>query len=145
MTYNESSPFGFEDLDVYRAARRLRKRFYKLAERLPGQERYGLASQIRRAAVSLTSNIAEGHGRYNWQDNSRFCRQARGSLCELVDDLSVCVDMRYESSEALADLKDDAAEVLRLLNGYIRYLQNSRKTGRNRQTGAGTDGNQHHS
>jgi four helix bundle protein len=125
--YNEGSAFGFEDLDVYQAARRLRNRFYKLAQQLPGEERFALASQMRRAAVSLTNNIAEGHGRFHWQDNSRFCRQARGSLCELVDDVSVCMDMRYASPEALDDLKTDAADVLRLLNGYIRYLQNRRR------------------
>jgi len=128
MAYGEGrSPFGFEDLEVYKAARELRKRVYKLAKRLPAEERYGLSLQMRKAAVSLTNNIAEGHGRYHWQDNTRFCRQSRGSLCEIVDDINVCIDEVYAKKEHLDDLKTDAARVLRLLNGYIAYLQRQRK------------------
>ena len=124
------SVFGFEDLDVYQAARELRRRVYKLVKLLPPEERYDLAPQMRRAAVSLTNNIAEGHGRYNWQDNTRFCRQSRGSLCELVDDFSVCEDQQYAKPDHLQNLRDDAANVLRLLNGYIAYLQRQRNAGR---------------
>jgi len=115
--------FGFEDLDVYKAAREFRKRVYKLSKLLPPEEKFGLRSQMTRAAASLTSNIAEGHGRYSWQDNTRFCRQARGSLAEVVDDINVCIDEEYAESEHLADLKADAVRVLKLLNGYIAYLQ----------------------
>jgi len=129
MDYDETkSPFGFEDLDVYRAARAFRGRVYKLLKLLPAEEKYALGQQMRRSAISITNNIAEGHGRYNWQDNTRFCRIARGSLCETVDDINTCADEDYASPEHLDNLKDDAANLLRLLNGYIRYLQKSRKT-----------------
>ena len=80
MTENAvRSPFGFEDLDVYRSARALQKELYKLAREMPVEERFALAVQLRKAAVSVTNNIAEGHGRYNWQDSTTFCRNARGS------------------------------------------------------------------
>ena len=86
MAYgNGKSPFGFEDLEVYKAARAYRRRIYKLVKLLPPEEKYALGQQMRRSAISITNNIAEGHGRYNWQDNVRFCRIARGSLCETVD------------------------------------------------------------
>ncbi len=128
----EKSPFGFEDLEVYKAARALRRRVYKLVKLLPLEEKYDLAPQMRRAAVSLTNNIAEGHGRYHWQDNTRFCRLSRGSLCEIADDINVCEDEQYAAPDHLQSLREDAADVLRLLNGYIAYLQRQRKAERGR-------------
>ena len=123
---NATSAFGFEDLEVYQAARGFRGRVYRLIKLLPGEERFALAQQMRRAAVSITNNIAEGHGRYNWQDRMRFCRNARGSLAEVVDDINVCTDEGYAEQEHLENLKIDAAKVLRLLNGYIGYLRRQR-------------------
>jgi len=121
---DDRSSFGFEDLDVYKAACAFRRRIYKLAELLPPEEKYALAQQMRRAAVSLTSNIAEGYGRHHWQESSQFCRQSRGSLLELVEDINICMDEGYASAEPLDKLKrQDALEVLKLLNGYIAYLQ----------------------
>ena len=117
------SSFGFEDLKVYKAAREFRKRIYKLVKLLPPEEKHHLRPQMMDASVSLTNNIAEGHGRYNWQDNTRFCRISRGSLCELVDDVNVCIDEEYARPEHLEDLKADAANLMRMLNGYIAYLQ----------------------
>jgi four helix bundle protein len=85
----------FMDLDVWKAARELRKKFYEIARRLPAEEKFGLVSQMRRAAVSVTNNIAEGHGRYHYQENIQFLRHSRGSLEELLDDLTVCSDEQY--------------------------------------------------
>jgi len=117
------SPFGFEDLEVYQAAQSLQGKAYKLASLLPEEEKFNLVRQMRRAAVSLTNNIAEGYGRFTWQDTSHFCRQARGSLMELVDDINICAKQEYAQREYLNDLKANAERVLRLLNGYVRYLQ----------------------
>ena len=114
----------FEDLEVYKKARELRKRLYGVATRLPDFEKYELGRQIRRASVSLTNNIAEGHGRYHYLDEIKFELQARGSLAELVDDLNVCEDEHYLSPPDIADLKEQAREVQRLINGYIRFLRN---------------------
>ncbi|KKK46622.1 hypothetical protein LCGC14_3163390, partial [marine sediment metagenome] len=79
--------YSFEKLEVYNLAREYRKKIYKLTYRLPKEEKYNLINQIRRAAVSLTNKIAEGHGRYHYQENIQFLRQSRGSLEELLDDL----------------------------------------------------------
>jgi len=114
----------FEDLEVYKKARELRKRLYGVARRLPDFEKYELGRQIRRASVSLTNNIAEGHGRYHYLDEIKFELQARGSLAELVDDLNVCEDEQYLSPTDIADLRERASEVQRLINGYIRFLRN---------------------
>lgn len=113
----------FEDLSVYQAAREFRKAVYAVARDLPEVEKYGLASQMRRAAVSLTNNIAEGHGRYHYPDQIRFMLQSRGSLEELIDDLNVCLDEGYLEPEDVAELKQKAQSVLALLNGYLRYLR----------------------
>jgi len=85
----------FEELELYKASRDYRKKVYALVKKLPRQEEYNLASQMRRAATSLTNNIADGHGRYHYQENIQFCRQSRGSLSELIDDLNICNDESY--------------------------------------------------
>ena len=89
----------FEDLEVYQVAREFRKKMYGVTRRLPDFEKFELASQIRRAAVSLTNNMAEGHGRYHFADQVRFFLGSRGSLQELVDDLNVCDDEKYLESD----------------------------------------------
>jgi four helix bundle protein len=124
---NEETFRTFEDLKVYKKAREFRKRMYAVGRRLPDFEKYELGRQIRRASVSLTNNIGEGHGRYHYLDEIKFELQARGSLAELVDALNVCEDEHYLSPADVADLKEQAREVQRLINGYIRFLR-SRKS-----------------
>ena len=120
----DANPFGFEELDVYKSARAFRTRVYKLANMLPGHEKFALAQQMRRAAASLTSNIAEGYGRHHWQENTQFYRQSRGSLLELVDQINICLDESYADAQHLEALKrEDAVTLVKLLNGYIAYLQ----------------------
>jgi four helix bundle protein len=101
---------------------------YAAARKLPDFEKYELGRQIRRASVSLTNNIAEGHGRYHYLDEIKFQLQSRGSLAELIDDLNVCQDEDYLSAAEIVELKEQAKEVQRLINGYIRFLR-SRKSG----------------
>jgi four helix bundle protein len=113
----------FEDLEVYQTAREFRKMMYRIAKRLPEIERFGLANQIRRAALSLTNNIAEGHGRYHYLDQIKFTLQSRGSLEELIDDLNVCEDEEYVSTQDVGPLKQEGWRVRKLLDGYIRYLR----------------------
>ena len=118
----------FEDLEAYKAARAFRVAMYAVSRRLPDFERFELASQIRRAAVSLTNNIAEGHGRWHFLDHIKFVLQGRGSLTELLDDVNVCEDERYLPATDVAKLKADGWHVLKLINGYLRYLRD-RKLG----------------
>jgi len=114
----------FEDLEVYKAARELRKTMYAVSRGLPDFEKYELGRQIRRAAVSLTNNMAEGHGRFHYPDQIRFFLHSRGSLDELVDDLNVCSDENYLSAQETENLKEHASGVLILINGYLRHLRN---------------------
>ena len=96
---------------------------YKLARRLPPEEKYNLVGQMRRAALSLTNNIAEGHGRFHYQENIQFLRHSRGSLTELLDDLNTCIDEEYADVEELNGLKREGFELMRRINGYIAYLK----------------------
>ena len=118
----------FEDLEVYQAARNFRKMMYEIARRLPDIEKFGLASQIRRAALSLTNNIAEGHGRYHYLDQIKFTLQSRGSLEELIDDLNVCADEDYLPIEEIGSLKEQGWRVRQLIDGYIRYLRQQKNS-----------------
>ena len=113
----------FEDLEVYQVAREFRKTMYGVARRLPEGEKFALTNQIRRAAVSLTNNIAEGHGRFHFLEQIKFMLQSRGSLEELLDDLNVCVDEGYLAIQEVESLRQEGWRVHKLINGYIRFLR----------------------
>ncbi len=80
-----------------------------------------------RASRSVSANIAEGHGRYHFQENIQFCRQSRGSLYELLDHLTVALDEHYISEEKFDILKTKILKTVKILNGYISYLKRQKK------------------
>jgi four helix bundle protein len=92
---------SFEDLNVWKKAREFRKSLRELAKQFPNEEKYRLADQIIRASRSVTANIAEGHGRFHYQENIQFCRTSRGSLSEVLDHLTVAYDERFITMEQL--------------------------------------------
>lgn len=118
----------FEDLEGYQIAREFRKAMYQVNRRLPSFEKFELGSQIRRAAVSLTNNIAEGHGRFHYLEQIKFCLNSRGSLEELLDDLNICEDESYLPVAEIPPLSQEGWRVHQLFNGYIRWLR-ERKQG----------------
>jgi four helix bundle protein len=115
--------FRLDDFELYRAAREFRKKAYLLIRQLPRTERFSLDPQMRRAAVSVTNNVAEGHGRWHYQENLRFCRMARGSIDELLDDLNVCTDEQYGDQKLVEELRADAYSLIGRLNSYMGYLR----------------------
>ena len=125
---NEKRHSTFEDLEVYQLAREFRRTMYRVAKRVPDIEKFGLASQTRRAALSLTNNIAEGHGRFHYLDQIKFTLQSRGSLEELIDDLNVGEDEQYVPIEEIASLKQEGWRLRQLINGYIRYLRDQKNS-----------------
>ncbi len=125
MSYESS--FGLDDFELYKEAREFRRQIYRLLKTLPSEERYALGAQMRRAAISVSNNIAEGHGRWYYQENIRFCRISRGSVGELIDDLSVCADEAYAKPEILDPLKEDAQKLIARINSYIAYLRRSKQ------------------
>lgn len=113
----------FEDLEVYKLAREFSRKVGKLIKILPKYEDYNLKSQMKRAKVSVTNNIAEGYGRYHYQENIQFCRQSRGSVCELIDDFNECFDEGYINKDYCRELKNDGYHLIKVLNGYIASLK----------------------
>ncbi len=111
----------FEDLIAWQKAMRLAEEIYKLTRSLPEKERFGLCSQMRRAAVSVPSNIAEGHGRGSRQDYIRFLRTARGSINELRTQLMLASRLELVSGNPAID--DLAREVAVILQALIRSLE----------------------
>ena len=96
---------SFEDLDCWKHSTTLRRRLAELVKIFPAEEKYRLTDQIIRASRSATSNIAEGYGRFHFQENTQYCRQARGSLYELIDHLLIAADQGYISKEEFTGLK----------------------------------------
>lgn len=119
----------FEDLEVWQLARELRRTVSKVVKTFPADEKYRLTDQMIRASRSVTANIAEGYGRYHYQENIQYCRQSRGSLFELIDHLTVASDERYIAGEIFDDEKERIFVVIRKLNGYIHYLEKRKKNG----------------
>ena len=82
-----------------------------------------LVPQMRRAALSVTNNIAEGHGSRSYRHTISYLYRSRGSVNELIDDLSFCEDEEYFKKEHLDDVRADARSVIRLINGYVAFLR----------------------
>ncbi len=112
----------FEDLEVWQMARDFRRKISTLVKTFPSEEKYRLLDQMVRSSRSVTANIAEGYGRYHYQENIQFCRQSRGSLYETIDHLTVALDESYITEELLKSLREDALVIVKKLNGYIHYL-----------------------
>jgi four helix bundle protein len=117
---------GFEDLECYQLALQVMRQAYRVAKRLPPEEKYNLVDQMRRAAVSVVLNIAEGYGRYHYLDSLRFYYIARGSLDETLSGFIVCNELRYTSDEVSAQ-RELCHSALRSLNGYIRYVRKQKQ------------------
>ena len=118
---------SFEDLFVYQKAREFSRKIAKLIKELPESEKFKLKDQMTRARRSITNNIAEGYGRFHYQENIQYCRQSRGSICEVVDDLIECFDENYIDENKCRSLKDEAYSLMKILNKYIAYLQRAKK------------------
>lgn len=126
MNYDK---FTLDNFELYNLAREFRKKIYILIKKLPVEEKYCLAPQMRKAALSITNNIAEGHGRWHYQENIQFCRISRGSTEEIIDDLNLCIDERYFEKELLEARKSEAYFLIKKINGYIAYLKKSKQQG----------------
>ena len=119
--------YRLDHFELYLKARAFRRKIYGVIKQLPRAERYCLDPQMRKAVVSITNNIAEGHGRWHYQENIQFCRIARGSAEEIIDDLSICLDEKYAAPDLLTQLEEEAYELIGRINGYIAYLKNTKQ------------------
>lgn len=119
---------GLESLKVWHKARELMVTVHKrVVPRLPPEEKWDLAKQIRRSSKSVAANIAEGHGRYYYQQGVFFCYIARGSLDETINHLVTAFELEYISEDLYREVRAMADETRRMLNGYILYLKQCRQ------------------
>jgi len=119
---------SFEELGCWKEARKLR--IYvknSLITNIPNSEKFALIDQIKRSSRSVGNNIAEGYGRFHFQENIQFCRIARGSLFETLDHGIIALDEGYISEEILMELRTIHNKTLLILNGYIKYLKNQKE------------------
>jgi four helix bundle protein len=114
---------SYRDLVAWQKAMDLVTAVYRLTASFPRGEIYGLVSQMRRAAVSIPSNIAEGQGRHGRAEFRHFLRQANGSLMELETQASIAERLGYASADAVAVILQDASEIGRVINGLIHSLE----------------------
>ena len=122
---------GLEDLLAWQKAKELAVLICKeVLPRLPADERFVLARQLRRSVQSVSANIAEAYGRFHYQDAIRFCYVARGSLLETYSHLILARDLGYTGGREMTTYIDLLNEAARLLNGYIDYLRRSKQGGR---------------
>ncbi len=119
---------GLQKLDVWCKARDFALVIYRqVLPLLPPEEKWGLAQQIRRSAQSIPANIAEGYGRYYYQDNVRFCYIARGSLEETLSHTVLANQLAFIPDGLYQKLGEEGKELTRLINGYIAYLKRSKQ------------------
>lgn len=115
----------FTKMHVWQLAFRLVIKIYKITKNFPSEEKFGLVSDMRRAANSIVHNIAEGFGRYEPRDKTRFYKISRGSSFELMSQLFVSYELKYISQKAiLKDLRSDCENVIEELNSINKTLEN---------------------
>ncbi len=119
----------FRDLEVWKRCRDIREKIWNLCKEFPGGEKYRLSDQLIRASRSSTACIAEGYGRYHYQENIQYCRQSRGSLYELIDHMDVAVECEYINKNHSENLVEEIKTAIKVLNGYIRYLKKRKENG----------------
>ena len=127
MKKNKNSFSSFEDLECWKACTEVRRFISELVKDFPKEEKFALVDDMKRAARSTTHNIAEGFGRFHYQENVQFCRISRGSLYELIDQLITSQDDGYITSEKYERGRSLIEKALPLLNGYIKYLSGRKK------------------
>ena len=118
---------GFEDLECWQACRELRIFVAATCKKFPREEEYRLKDQSLRAARGTTATIAEGYGRFHYQESIQYCRSSRGSAYEVLDHFITAVDEGLLDPASLQRCRELVEKAVKLLNGYIRYLETRKR------------------
>ncbi len=113
----------FTDAEAWKHGHKLVIKIYKKTKKFPKEELFGLTSQLNRAAISITANIAEGLGRYSYKERIRFFYMSRGSLFEVENFIILARDLGYLSEDEYNILKIQIVETRKTLNGFIRSTE----------------------
>ncbi len=116
--------YSFENLEVWQTSRELVNDIYQVTSTFPQDEKFGLTSQIRRASISVSSNIAEGSTRWSKKDQSRFYEIAFGSLIEVLNQLILAADLKFLQKNQLTTLRAKIDHIGRMLNALYKSTHN---------------------
>ena len=119
----EEHKFSFETLDVYHKCRALVAEVYRVQKLFPNEERYALGDQVRRAATSVTANLAEGSGRQSIKEKIHFIEISYGSLMEVFCELQTACDLGYMSEEQFDNLRPQFTDIAKMLSGLRSSLE----------------------
>ena len=119
---------NFEDLIVWQKAHQMMIHVYAFTKLLPSDEKYNRISQLKRSVSSTSANIAEGFGRYHYQENIQFCRQARGSLEETQNHILAARDLIQAPQAECEKLLNESEELRLILNSYIKMILRHKMT-----------------
>lgn len=122
----QSNIKNFYDLDAWKEGHELVINIYGITKSFPSEEKFGITSQLKRAASSITANIAEGFERYHFNDKIRFYYQARGSFSEVQNFLILSRDLKFIEEDVCIKMLDKCNSVGRLINGLIRSIENQK-------------------
>ena len=114
--------FHFEKLEIWELSIALTVKIYKITRSFPAEEKFGITSQIRRAATSVSANIAEGSGRKSIKDKARFFQIAYSSLLEVLNFLIISNKLFYVTNELLLETRKDIEELANKINAYHKKL-----------------------
>ena len=117
--------FGYRKLVAYQKAKEVVKRTYKLLKKFPAEERYAMCDQLRRASVSITSNIAEGVNRFSVKDKAHFIEMAYGSLMEVSSQIEIAEELGYVTADDRLSMDQLIEEDARLLSGLLKSYKPS--------------------
>jgi len=117
--------FGYRKLIAYQKAKEVVKRTYKLLKKFPAEERYAMCDQLRRASVSITSNIAEGVNRFSVKDKAHFIEMAYGSLMEVSSQIEIAEELGYVTADDRLSMDELIEEDARLLSGLLNSYKPS--------------------
>jgi four helix bundle protein len=119
----EPHKFSFEGLEVYEKSRVLVSEVYRIQSQFPKEERFALGDQIRRAAVSITANLAEGSGRQSLKEKIHFIEISYGSLMEVFCELQTACDLGYMTDEQLNNIRPQFTDIAKMLSGLRSSLE----------------------
>jgi four helix bundle protein len=120
--------FGFEKLEVWTKSRLLTKKIYVITKIFPDSEKFGITSQLQRAAISVCSNIAEGASRWSQKDQAHFYNIAYSSLMEILNQLILSNDLNYLETEKLSEIRTDIHVISLMLNNLSKSISKTTTT-----------------
>ena len=117
---------SFQELECWKLAFKVKMAVREILKSLPKHEQYDIIDNMRRASRSCTRNIAEGFGRFHYQEKIQFCRVSRGSMFEIWDDIITCYEDKYIDQVKYNQTVELIQHALKVLNGYISYLERTK-------------------